>query len=172
MFDKASIVRRAEASAREFVPGNVERLPLDVRTLCADHGVTVVERQLDDELSGMAIIDNDQRFVVVNSRHHPNRQRFTICHELAHHALHEDYLRANVHVDKAVLRRDSISAEGVDVREVEANAFAAELLMPRHLMSGFSNLDLSDERALRLVAKQFGVSQAAFTYRLMNLGFA
>lgn len=171
MLEKARIVRRSELAAREYVPNDLERAPLDVRRLSSLHDVTIVDRALDDELSGMALVDGGSRFIVVNSRHHVHRQRFTIAHELGHHAMHGDYLRANIHVDKSVLRRDPMSAEGVEVREIEANAFAAELLMPRHLMGSFTNLDLADERALRVVAKQFGVSQAAFTYRLMNLGF-
>jgi Zn-dependent peptidase ImmA (M78 family) len=172
VFDKSVAVRRSEAVARDYVPENISRLPLELNRLCELKNVVVLERELDVELSGMAFIDSEKNFIVVNSRHHPHRQRFTISHELGHHALHASYLRANIHVDKAVLRRDSLSAEGVEVKEIEANAFAAELLMPRKLMSSFSNLDLADDRALRVVAKQFGVSQAAFTYRLMNLGFA
>ncbi|HUE78178.1 MAG TPA: ImmA/IrrE family metallo-endopeptidase [Sphingomicrobium sp.] len=171
MFDKARAVRRSESAARDFVPSGFGRAPLDLRLLCQTKSIEIVDRQLDDELSGMALIDEGRRFVVVNSRHHIHRQRFTIAHEIAHHALHSDYLRANIHVDKSVLRRDPLSSEGVEIREIEANAFAAELLMPRHLMGSFADLDLADDRAIRVVAKQFGVSQAAFTYRLMNLGF-
>ena len=171
MFEKSRIIRRSELAAREYIPNGLDRAPLDVRALCAARALTVVDKALDDELSGMALIDGDSRFIVVNSRHHLHRQRFTIAHELGHHAMHSDYLRTNIHVDKSILRRDPLSAEGVDIREIEANAFAAELLMPRSLMGSFTSLDLADDRALRIVAKQFGVSQAAFTYRLMNLGF-
>jgi Zn-dependent peptidase ImmA (M78 family) len=147
-------------------------MPLDVDGLCGAKQITILRRELDDELSGMALIEEGKKYAVINSRHHINRQRFTIAHEVAHLTLHEAYLQSNVHVDKSVLRRDALSAEGVEVKEVEANAFAAELLMPRKLMVYFANLDLSDDRAIRAAAREFGVSQAAFTYRLMNLGLA
>jgi len=169
MFDRGAAVRHAEESARAFV-GDLFSIPLDLDALCAARGITVLRKELNDELSGMALIEGEQRFVIVNSKHHQNRQRFTIAHEVAHHVIHEAYLRTNIHVDKAVLRRDGLAAEGVEIKEIEANAFAAELLMPRKFMGSFANLDLSDDRAIRIVAKEFGVSQAAFTYRLMNLG--
>lgn len=171
MFDRGAAIRRAEEKARVFA-GDFSDIPLDLDALCAAREITILRRELNDELSGMALVEGGRKFVVVNSRHHPNRQRFTIAHELAHHEIHEADLRTNIHVDKAVLRRDGLAAEGIEIKEIEANAFAAELLMPRKLMGSFANLDLSDDRAIRVVAKQFGVSQAAFTYRLMNLGLA
>ena len=56
--------------------------------------------------------------------------------------LHASELKKAVHVDKGSLRRDRVSAAGTDMLEIEANAFAAELLMPRsfslqHLMKGW-----------------------------------
>ena len=39
---------------------------------------------LDNELSGMAVIKDGEAIIGVNSLHHPNRQRFTIAHEIGH----------------------------------------------------------------------------------------
>lgn len=119
----------------------------------------------------MALVRNGQRFVIVNARHHENRRRFTLAHEVGHHVLHADYLAEHVHVDTAVLRRDELSAEGVDLKEIAANAFAAELLMPRSYMLQFSALDIADEEEVADAAKSFGVSPAAFAFRLSNLAF-
>ena len=44
--------------------------------------------------------------------------------------LHRHELEHAVHVDRGSLRRDALAAEGVDPIEIEANSFAAELLMP------------------------------------------
>jgi Zn-dependent peptidase ImmA (M78 family) len=68
-----------------------------------------------------------------------------------------------------VLRRDELSAEGVDLKEIGANAFAAELLMPRSQTLRYSSLDLADEPSVAAVAQRFGVSATALTYRLSNL---
>lgn len=69
------------------------------------------------------------------------------------------------------LRRDLVSAEGTDPLEREANAFAAELLMPTKLLAGALDdrmLDLDDDRLLAL-AKGFKVSLMALQYRLQRI---
>ncbi len=57
------------------------------------------------------------------------RQRFTIAHELGHFFLHR--ASSTVFVDAApIFFRDESSSNGSQREEIEANAFAAELLMP------------------------------------------
>lgn len=132
---------------------------------------------LDDELSGMAFEKDGQAVVAVNALHHPNRQRFTMAHELAHIILHRDHISHQVHVDKefrvrpdVVLRRDALAATGIDALEIEANAFASELLMPRkwleaELQGGW---DIDDEK-IGSLARKFKVSVAAMQFRLLDL---
>ena len=163
-------IAQGEAAARDLLRRhNITGRPTDLQRLCEREGIVCIEKPLDDELSGMSFVRNGQRFAVVNASHHENRRRFTMAHEIGHHILHSGYLAQNVHVDTTVLRRDDLSAEGVDIKEVGANAFAAELLMPRSQMVRYSNLDLADERSVATVAQQFGVSATALTYRLSNL---
>ena len=81
---------------------------------------------MDDELSGLACIRDDVPIIGINALHAPNRQRFTLAHELAHVRLHRHELEHAVHVDRGSLRRDALAAEGVDPIEIEANSFAAE----------------------------------------------
>jgi Zn-dependent peptidase ImmA (M78 family) len=120
----------------------------------------------------MSFIKNGAAVIVVNSAHHPNRQRFTLAHELAHHVLHESYLTKNVHVDTAVLQRNEKSSEGTDVKEVEANTFAAEILMPRALLKAFGRVDVNDDAKIAEIARQFKVSPTAMAIRLENIQFA
>lgn len=163
-------ITQGETSARDLLrKHNIASCPTDLRTLCDREGIVCIEKPLDDELSGMSFVRNGQRFVVVNASHHEKRRRFTMAHEIGHHILHSGYLAQNVHVDRTVLRRDELSAEGVDLKEIGANAFAAELLMPRSQMLRYSNLDLADETSVSAVAQRFGVSATALTYRLSNL---
>jgi Zn-dependent peptidase ImmA (M78 family) len=133
---------------------------------------------LDDELSGMAFIKEGQPVVAVNALHHPNRQRFTMAHELGHLLLHRDYLAAGVHVDKEfkvsperVLQRGPLAASGVDEYEMQANAFASELLMPKDwlLNETHGSWDIDDSERLAALAKRFKVSTAAMQFRLMDL---
>lgn len=153
---------------------NLKQAPVPVREIAIAEGCLVNGLMLDDDLSGMAFIRNDQPVIIYNSAHHPNRQRFTIAHELAHHVMHRTMMMQGIHVDKGVLRRDLSSAMGVDDREVEANAFAATMLMPKELVLLYvkKSVDMEDEKSVSQLAKIFGVSSAAFTNRLLNLSLA
>jgi len=119
----------------------------------------------------MAFIKDGIGIIGVNALHHPNRQRFSAAHELGHHELHAQEIEKKVHVDKGfrVLLRDDVSSRGVDPLEIEANAFASELLMPRDLLAGVldaSGLDLEDDAGIELLAKKFRVSASAMRFRL------
>ncbi len=163
-------ILQAEAAARETLRKHkIASAPTNLQKLCVREGIVCLEKKLNDELSGMAFIRNGQRFVVVNSSHPESRRRFTMAHEIGHHILHSGYLAQHVHVDTSVLKRDELSAEGVDFKEIGANAFAAELLMPRSQLLRYPALDLADESGVAVVARKFGVSATALTYRLTNL---
>jgi len=129
---------------------------------------------LDDELSGFVYIKEGVPIIGVNALHHPNRQRFTIAHEVAHLQLHRDYITSKVHVDKTfseVLKRDGSSASGTERLEIEANQFSAALLMPSFMLEELlddSPIDIEDEDSLEEWARKFRVSKAALQYRLRN----
>lgn len=166
-----SLVVPAENAARNVLRScAAEALPTNVEHICKCLSIRLIKEDLDDELSGMSFVKRDLKYIIVNQNHHTNRKRFTIAHEIAHHVLHHDYLTRNVHVDTLVLNRDSSSSDGVDRQEIEANAFAAELLMPMASMRSFLSIEIADDIATRDAAKLFRVSSSAFTYRLLNLG--
>ena len=121
--------------------------------------------------SGMAYIKDGVGIIGVNALHHPNRQRFSAAHELGHHELHAQEIGKAVHVDKEfrVLLRDDVSSQGIDPLEIEANAFASELLMPREfLMSALDagGLDIEDDAGIEALARKFRVSASTMRYRL------
>ena len=122
----------------------------------------------------MIFISQDQLIIGVNSRHHPNRQRFTIAHEIAHFKLHKDKISDLVHVDRTfpVLMRDSNSANGTERLEIDANRFAAELLMPSFLITEMLNkqgFDIDDVEPLDRLARIFQVSRQALEFRIRNI---
>lgn len=164
--------KKGEEVARQLLARlSMNRTPVPVREIAVAEGCTVKAAMLDDELSGMAFISENRPMIVVNGRHHPNRQRFTIAHELGHHLMHRSMLLAGVHVDKGVLRRDAESSTGEVADEIQANAFAAELLMPRHFLQPFlsQSIDVENELVVQKLADMFGVSTAAMTNRILNL---
>ena len=148
--------------------------PVPVDRIAKALGIQLRFSPLDDELSGMIYIRNEVPIIGVNSLHHPNRQRFTLAHECGHFILHKEEITKEVHVDKAfpMLMRDSVSAVGINKMEMEANLFAAELLMPAALIRDEIDSDLIDideEAAIEAVARRFKVSQSAMRLQLGNL---
>jgi Zn-dependent peptidase ImmA (M78 family) len=110
----------------------------------------------------------------VNSSQHENRQRFTIAHELGHYLLHKG---TKLHFDEdfRIDYRDATSSDATKREEVEANGFAAALLMPeRILMRDWRRLEPNDKEipeTIRALAKRYRVSHKAMELRLVNLGF-
>ncbi len=118
----------------------------------------------------------------INKSHRETRQRFTLAHELGHLVLHSF---DDLHYDRKeygsgfgrVRMRDSESSTGENRDEVEANFFAAELLMPGDLLyqelksrETHDFLESDFDAAVKLLAKQFKVSPQALTVRLVQIG--
>lgn len=166
-----------EARASKLLANlGIEEIPVPVEKIAKSLGARVRFSPLDDELSGFVFIKDGVPIIGVNSLHHPNRQRFTIAHEIAHLHLHPNYITSEVHVDKKfaepVLKRDASSATGNEKLEVEANQFAAALLMPAEVLNELleaSPIDIEDESSLNEWSKEFNVSKAALQYRIRNL---
>jgi Zn-dependent peptidase ImmA (M78 family) len=79
-----------------------------------------------------------------------------------------------VHVDKdfPVLMRDAISSQATNSIEIQANQFAAELLMPAELLEkalAEIRFDIDDEKPIEALAKKVKVSKQALEYRIRNL---
>ena len=148
--------------------------PIPVERIAQSLNAQLRYSPLDDELSGMVYVKEGTPIIGVNALHHPNRQRFTIAHECGHLILHKAQISKEVHVDKdfPMLMRDSVSAAGVNEMEIEANFFAAELLMPEALLTtalGNEPFDIDDENAVSALARNFKVSPSAIRFRLGNL---
>lgn len=155
---------------------NITAVPVPVEKIPKLLGAQLRYSPLDDELSGMAFVKDGTPIIGVNALHHPNRQRFTIAHEIGHLCLHRDHITNAVHVDKgfpvSVLNRDATSAAGTERLEIEANQFAAALLMPKRVLDQIlaeTRIDIDDEAALKTCAKKFKVSKATLEFRIRNL---
>jgi Zn-dependent peptidase ImmA (M78 family) len=155
---------------------NLTTIPVPVERIPKLLGAQLRFSPLDEELDGMAFIKDGIPIIGVNALHHPNRQRFTIAHEIGHLVLHRDHITNTVHVDKGflapVLKRDATSAAGTERLEIEANAFAAALLIPRKFLERLlaeKKIDIEGEAALEALAKKFKVSRAMLQWRIRNL---
>jgi len=163
-------VATARALLAQF---DIKTSPTPVEKIAKALGAQIRFAPLDQELSGMIHIKDDVPIIGVNSLHHPNRQRFTIAHEIGHLQLHRDMITSSVHVDKGfpALMRDERSATGTEAIEIQANQFASELLMPQPMIDAAlagAQFDIDDDGPLEQLAKKFRVSQQALQYRIRN----
>ncbi|TQF29749.1 ImmA/IrrE family metallo-endopeptidase [Bradyrhizobium sp. UNPA324] len=157
---------------------NIRTAPVPVDKIARTLGALVRFSPLHNDISGMIYIKDNIPIIGVNALHHPNRQRFTIAHECGHLVLHRPMITTQVHVDKEFpsvvirqLNRDSRSALGTDDVEIQANRFAAELLMPRAFLETElrKTFDVDDSTRIEKLAKQFRVSKEAMGNRLSAL---
>lgn len=168
--EQTNPVQTAELLIEKY---KVAQPAVPVERIAKREGARVQFGPLDKELSGMFFIKDGVPIIGVNSLHHPNRQRFTIGHELGHMMLHRELLEGGVHVDKelAILRRDALAHSGTDQIEMQANQFAAHLLVPDVLLDAVIGDDLKmadSEQELEELAKRFKVSAMAMQFRLQN----
>lgn len=99
--------------------------------------------------------------MLINSLHHPHRQRFTIAHEIGHHIKHGAFQDA--FTDTTFFRNGESNK-----MESEANRFAAELLMPE---KRFNALIESGKTKVEELADCFQVSSMAVRIRAKQLGY-
>lgn len=151
------------AEARAIIEPHQVAPPIDVLAVAVDFGVKVYSAGLATDVSGVLMRDKQygapSGFVIFVDRDEPSvRQRFTAAHELGHFVLHRDLIGDRLE-DNYLLRSSGLSNR----QEVEANKFAADLLMPWKLI----NAAMANRRySPRELADLFKVSELAISIRL------
>lgn len=173
-----------------MTPSEIERLALDVRHrtslagppvdvfgIALALGMRVEPTRLDNDASGLLVIEGGSAVIGYNVDHSPVRQRFTVAHEIGHKVLHHD--RSDLFIDTedflAVYRRDN-SRSRDNKQERDANTFAGALLMPRDMLDEMVNdptykVGLFDDTDWQELAKRFEVSTQALIIRMTKLGY-
>jgi len=144
-------------------------VPVDVEAVAERLGARVVFEDMEDDVSGFLLRERGESTIAINKQHHPNRQRFTLAHECGHLFLHASQ-GDRLWLDKTLFFRDG-SNSGDQFAEIQANQFAAGLLMPEQLLRENLGEDgpVHDGDVVRLSLK-FQVSERAMMVRLMSLG--
>ena len=175
MSNPAALKRLAKDRARRLLEElEITSAPVPIERIIKRCHVVLQYAPFEDDLSGMAYINDGLSIIGINALHPPNRQRFSAAHELGHHLLHQEQLKDAVHVDRGlrVLMRDQVASQGVDTIEIQANAFAAELLMPekmlREAIAG-DEIDIESDAQIEALSKKFRVSASAIRFRLLGL---
>lgn len=153
-----------ETAANLLEKLKIDVAPINVEDIAAKCHISV-KRAPNKNFSGILLRKDDVAFMAVCSDESPTRQRFTIAHELGHFFLHE---QKEAFVDFRDNKKNIIR----DKKEIEANKFAAALLMPKKLLlkdiKSYAESGL-DQSVVSFLSKKYEVSDEAMTFRLMNL---
>lgn len=159
---KAEARALGESIARKFTT----TIPVDPERIARELGVSVMGApEQPSDLSGALVLRGDLALILYNRGDRENRQRFTIAHELGHLLMHTKVGQDNV------MFRDDRSSKGTIPREIQANSFAAALLIPeravrQRVKEPITFLHDDDVEAL---AHEFVVSPLTMSYRLQDL---
>jgi len=162
--------RRAVELLRQ---ARVTKAPVPNERLATLLSARIVLQPFSGEFSGVVHRNSDGSAVIgINSSHSPGRQRFTIAHEIGHLLLHTD---KSLHIDERfpIGLRSGISGKAIDEREIEANQFAAELLMPTDFIAKDIKplIGVDTVAAIQKLANKYKVSNEAMSIRLSALGY-
>jgi Zn-dependent peptidase ImmA (M78 family) len=126
--------------------------------LLREHHITVDLWPVQtDKFAGCLWRNDEEWTIMLNTKQNPRRKLFTIAHELGHYFLHRQL--------KNQFTCDISSTTPSNDIEREANAFAAELLMPAHQIRQYVNDNYHPSRTASIL----GVSEEALKYRLQQL---
>lgn len=153
--------KRARELRAELGLGPGEPAACLLTTVEDELGIPVVVAALPEGIAGCCWRDGERVLLWVNGVEAPVRRRFTLAHELGHLRCGHD---ARVPVDTVA----TLAGKTTDAREIQANAFAAELLAPaagvRELVDGDPTLE-----HVVVLAARYGISTIAALYRLTTL---
>jgi Zn-dependent peptidase ImmA (M78 family) len=144
--------------------------PIRLKSLLNNLDLVTVYKPLSADFSGMALkIEKEEetsRFILINSKHSLGKQHFTICHELYHLFIQEEFT-------SMVCKTGIFNLK--DKEEFNADYFAAILLLPESgIKSLIPNIELKrDSISLKTILKiehYYSCSRAALLYRLHDLG--
>ena len=152
----ASDIRRQ--ATRLLDSAGISREPVSLRDVVSALNLELVKRTREPFASEAALEPlGDGRAIVLNGAGDSSRRRFTIAHEIGHFVLHSERCRPE---------RGGAVNEAGRREEREADAFAAELLMPERLVREAVREQGPDAPRL---AERFEVSRKAMQTRLRGL---
>lgn len=158
------LTRAINTAKRVLTEIGVEHpMEADIETLAYARRVLVRENGSTGARATLVRVGDRGIVGVAGSLALPQR-RFAVAHELGHFELHPAHSYAALCHDKDL--RESYRRDG---REAEANAFAAEFLMPERLVGRMCDVDDVNWGVVREIATGFQVSLTAAALRFAAL---
>lgn len=118
-----------------------------------ENDLSVYPWAFGEDTDGIQITEGEKATIGYNQKQHPHRQRFTVAHEIGHLLLG--------HTGKNFI----LDLNSKKPEEIEANQFAAELLMPLEMLKkDFQN----GKKNAKDIAQAYNVSEEAVWWRLYD----
>ncbi|HEO1804982.1 TPA: ImmA/IrrE family metallo-endopeptidase [Acinetobacter baumannii] len=169
---------RINEIAYSYLPnGEHTNAPIDIESIILGLGVRIREdSSLNNGIIGKITFEGEVPVISINPKENTynSRRRFTLAHELGHYVLHsKESKREFIDMSETMFR-----SEGSNDFEVEANHFAASILMPEGILITEALSIVEDFRKsggftqdefIRKLALKFHVSIQSMKYRLINL---
>jgi Zn-dependent peptidase ImmA (M78 family)/predicted secreted protein len=143
--------------------------PVDVMDVMRELGITLLFRPLNS-LLGAYLPGANAPGVLITTQRDLHVQRFTAAHELGHHVL--SHMAASLDTDVGYVGRGEPA--NYDNRELEADSFAAEFLLPKWLIVAHAKRhqwgrnDLKNPDTVYQLSLRLGASYSATCWALLS----
>lgn len=137
--------------------------PIDPFAIASQYGIPVNPRPFNGLDGCLLRIGKVGRICYRQSIAERGRVRFTVAHELGHWHLHPDV------TDSWICTVNDISAYKGTAREIEANSFAANLLMPKQAIQERLRYCSPTLDLVRNLAQEFDVTATAAAVRMAEV---
>jgi Zn-dependent peptidase ImmA (M78 family) len=157
--------QRADKSDLEKFWDVFDDVPVQVGVIAERLGLDVLSVTLPTEISGQIRRRDDGVYeILVNNTDVAVRQRFTVCHEIAHYLLHRNLIDREGITDNILYRSKLTNRQ-----EAEANRLGAALLLPWEKVTEWHHgiYGRPPEKAnIEHIASAFRASSLAVGFRL------
>ena len=131
---------KAKAEARKLLRDlGLSAPPIDPEFVAESIGVDVVYVKFEGETASKisGFYDVEEETIYINKEIGAGRKNFTIAHELGHHVMHREYAASE---NYTVMPRNNHYEGEKPSEEKEADAFAAELLVPMTMLKRYNKI--------------------------------
>lgn len=157
----------AIATAKEILShwSIIEPSEIDLEDIASELNLLVVEQRISGAVAKLVCNPQVGIISVRGDIRETGRKRFAIAHEIGHFLLHKEKAPIALCTDKDFQDWYSHSAD-----ESEANAFAAELLMPAEMFRQRSSSKQPSLKEITELAGEFQTSLSATAIRYVEIG--
>lgn len=153
----------ARKRARKFYDYHKLSLPVDIETILRNYA-DVIEDFIPCDGDAICINEKGKPQIIIKKNISENRKRFTYAHELAHLQIPTHTGMLSCHTDNY----ENIDMNEYSNMESEANAFAAELLMPSKWLKSKIMEGDNLQAAIESICNEAKVSFIAAVYNLIE----